>query len=60
MPLPEQQSPRRHRQILDHETEPVYRFGAGADQAGSTQHDIWLRELIARLTGLVRKIGGRD
>jgi len=54
MTLPEPHSPRRRLQILDDETRDVQLFNA-------RQHeDAWVTNFIARLAGLVRKVGGKN
>jgi hypothetical protein len=57
MALPEQHRPRRRLQILDDETRDGHRFNMRNDEVH--EHN-WTSNLVARLAGLVRKIGGKD
>jgi hypothetical protein len=52
--------PRRRLQILDDETRDGHRFNVRGDQDPSAHADIWVRNFIAGLAGLVRKIGGKN
>jgi hypothetical protein len=55
MSLPERASPRRRLQILDDET----RDGRQREKAPA-QFGSWARSFIARMTGLIRTIGGKN
>jgi hypothetical protein len=51
---PEQNSSKRRLQILDDETRDGREFNARA------QEDPWVKNFMARLAGLVRRIGGKN
>jgi hypothetical protein len=58
MALPEQHLPKKRRlQILDDETRDGHRFNG---REGGVHEDNWTSNFVARLAGLVRKIGGKD
>jgi hypothetical protein len=54
MTLPEKHSSKRRLQILDDETRDAPRFNARAHE------DTWVKNFLARLAGLVRRIGGKN
>jgi hypothetical protein len=57
MALPEPHLPRRRLQILDDETRDGHRFNM---HEVDLHEDSWTSNFVARLAGLVRKIGGKD
>jgi hypothetical protein len=60
MALPEQHLQRRRLQILDDETRDGHGFNVHEYEDTWVHEDSWVKDFIARLTGLVRKIGGKN
>jgi hypothetical protein len=60
MTPPEQGQPKQRRQILDNEGGEVERLDARGNEHAGTDDDTWVRNFIARLGELVRKIGGKN
>ncbi len=60
MTPPEQDSPKQRRQILDNESGKVERFDARGNEHAGIHDDTWVRNFVARLAELVRKIGGKN
>jgi hypothetical protein len=60
MTLPEQRLLKRRLQILDDETRDGHGFDVREHENIWAHADMWIRSFMARLAGLVRKIGDKS